>query len=548
MIRRIAAFGGIIFALILVVGGMLVPVHFRAVSPAVLNHAGNEGQNLEERTHLLLRRSQTGPAEQFIIAMQTLGEPTTDLSKRLDAILDQHPDFRFSGGPSPFFEAFYATLPQPPKADSNSIPVAGLLASSNNRESLLNFLEASNDPTVREIINTRKLAGWRRLFPVDTPGGAALDIAALTTALLVQTSAFEESALLELDKLTARTAEGDEGSIREIERVYLSVLAAAGRFDWLALKQWVESAPDLSSLIRIAPYLRDSRQPAVLYAAVMMSRDPAGVALFIDSFPENAEADLGKGVLAGPTGLALLLDGPEPIYRQPPVLGFLPNPPAALIPFVYANPQLAIAAVTLIWLLAGFLIAVSAKSLLLGKAQIHERPIISLSQDLILAICLLLGLIVATEPALLSQSVTEPGKLFLEFELEPQTVNVVNQPMDISGIDQITILVLLIFFVVQLVIYTACLVKISQVKRAPVSAEVRLRLLENEENLFDAGLYVGLSGTVISLLMLALGVVQASLVAAYASTLFGIIFVAVLKILHVRPLRRKIILEADRSF
>ena len=113
-----------------------------------------------------------------------------------------------------------------------------------------------------------------------------------------------------------------------------------------------------------------------------------------------------------------------------------------------------------------------------------------------------------------------------------------------ASLDQQTVLVLLIFFMVQLVIYVVCLVKVGSVKRAPVSAETRINLLENEEPLFDLGLYVGLAGTVISLLMLAMGVVQASLVAAYASTLFGIIFVALLKILHVRPLKNRLILES----
>lgn len=548
MIRRVVAIGGIILALILVMGGIIVPVHFRAVSPSVLGYAGNDGENLDNRVRQLLRRSQTGPAQQFIQALNELGEPAPDLQKRLDTLLGDQPNFRFSGGPSPYFEAFFGTLSQPPDSELTSVPLARLLASSSNRRQLSGFLEASSDPTVREILKTRNLAGWRRLFPVDTPGGAALDISVLTSALLIQSNAFEESALNELDKLTMQAAEGGEASLLRLEKVYLSVLSAAGRYNWLTLKQWVEAAPDLSALIRIAPYLRDSEQPAVLYAAVILSRDPAAVARLFDTFPERVEADLGVGVLAGAEGLALLLDGPRPVFEQPALFGFLPEPPAGLISFAYANPTLALGAVTLVWLLAGFILAMSVKTLLLGQTRVHERPAINLSQDLILAICLLLGLIVATEPALLSQTVTEPGKLFLEFELEPQTANDVNQPMDISGIDQITILVLLIFFVVQLVIYAACLVKISQVKRAPVSAEVRLRLLENEENLFDAGLYVGLSGTVISLLMLAVGVVQASLVAAYASTLFGIIFVAVLKIMHVRPLRRKIILEADRAF
>jgi hypothetical protein len=35
------------------------------------------------------------------------------------------------------------------------------------------------------------------------------------------------------------------------------------------------------------------------------------------------------------------------------------------------------------------------------------------------------------------------------------------------------------------------------------------------------------------------------LMSAYASTLFGILFVAILKILHVRPYKRRLILETQ---
>ena len=72
-----------------------------------------------------------------------------------------------------------------------------------------------------------------------------------------------------------------------------------------------------------------------------------------------------------------------------------------------------------------------------------------------------------------------------------------------------------------------------------------MKLLENEENLFDLGLYVGLGGTVASLILLAMDVVQASLISAYSSTLFGIIFVAFLKIFHVRPYRRGLIIKVE---
>jgi hypothetical protein len=42
-----------------------------------------------------------------------------------------------------------------------------------------------------------------------------------------------------------------------------------------------------------------------------------------------------------------------------------------------------------------------------------------------------------------------------------------------------------------------------------------------------------------------LGVIAQSIMAAYASTSFGIIFVSILKICHIRPLRRELILESE---
>ena len=89
--------------------------------------------------------------------------------------------------------------------------------------------------------------------------------------------------------------------------------------------------------------------------------------------------------------------------------------------------------------------------------------------------------------------------------------------------------------------------KLKEIAKQNLSADLKLKLLENEENLFDFGLYVGLGGTVLSLILVAVGIVEASLMAAYASTLFGILFVAILKVLNLRPYRRHLIIEAGSN-
>ena len=112
-------------------------------------------------------------------------------------------------------------------------------------------------------------------------------------------------------------------------------------------------------------------------------------------------------------------------------------------------------------------------------------------------------------------------------------------------VNQATIIMLLIFFLMQLVVYFLCLLRVVQIKKQTGQAALKLKLLANDETLFDLGLYVGLGCTVLSLILLALGVEEASLIAAYASTLFGVLFVALLKVLHLRPFRRQLIIEAD---
>lgn len=112
-------------------------------------------------------------------------------------------------------------------------------------------------------------------------------------------------------------------------------------------------------------------------------------------------------------------------------------------------------------------------------------------------------------------------------------------------LNQVTLLVLALFFILQLVIYSFCLIKLREIAKQKLGADLKIKLLENEENLFDFGLYVGLGGTVLSLILVAVGIVEASLMAAYASTLFGILFTAILKVMHLRPYRRTLILEAS---
>ena len=113
--------------------------------------------------------------------------------------------------------------------------------------------------------------------------------------------------------------------------------------------------------------------------------------------------------------------------------------------------------------------------------------------------------------------------------------------------DTSTIVSIALFALLQVCVYLVCLRKINQITREDMPPGLKLRLMENEENLFDSGLYVGMMGTAAALVLQVLGVIQPNLLAAYSSNLFGIVCVALVKIRHVRGFKRTLILEKEAA-
>jgi len=124
----------------------------------------------------------------------------------------------------------------------------------------------------------------------------------------------------------------------------------------------------------------------------------------------------------------------------------------------------------------------------------------------------------------------------------PETPSTNATTMDIT-----TILSIVVFAAIQVGMYVICLLKISEIARQEVSSATKLKLMDNEENLFDGGLYIGIAGTATALVLQVLGLIEANLLAAYSSNLFGIVCVALVKIRHVRPYKRQLIVEIQQA-
>jgi hypothetical protein len=115
------------------------------------------------------------------------------------------------------------------------------------------------------------------------------------------------------------------------------------------------------------------------------------------------------------------------------------------------------------------------------------------------------------------------------------------------AMDTSTLLSIGLFALLQVGWFFLCLRKIAEISRSGLAPLVQLRLMENEENLFDGGLYLGIAGTAAALVLQVLGVIQPNLLAAYSSNLFGIVCVALIKIRHVRPFKRQLILAGQEG-
>ncbi|MDR1789177.1 MAG: hypothetical protein LBR12_02275 [Opitutaceae bacterium] len=113
--------------------------------------------------------------------------------------------------------------------------------------------------------------------------------------------------------------------------------------------------------------------------------------------------------------------------------------------------------------------------------------------------------------------------------------------------DTNTLLSIGIFLTLQIGMYLVCLWKMRSIERRDLPPLLKLRLMENEENLFDGGLYIGIAGTAAALVLQVLQVVSPNLLAAYSSNLFGIICVALVKIRHVRPCKHRLIMAAQNE-
>lgn len=524
--------------LVVAVAAFLLPVNLKSVSPALLAAAGRGTPSIAAYGLDLVEVEKIGPAMMMLAAARTTHDPKADnLATALDTYAARQPGLMAWGGWDPFLDPLFNL-----RADvgrKRSTPVLTFIVPARARENLRAYLEKSGSQGVLSLLKLRELTKTGRFVPATRAGGQPLDALILTTGLLYQGGHLSSPLQRELRALAEAALAKKE--LGDLEPFFIDLLSLGRRLDWAQLAELVrrtdsvKTVGEYAHLARVAP-----DQLPLIYAAALFSDSADRVAAYLIEFGKAGLQDVTLALAQGQGAVRQLLARQVPVNRSA-------NPRlAAGAELALTHPQLMLGLKYAGFFLGVWLLLRGLDRLLVSPGSATLLPAsFGRMKAGVLSFVFALLLVVVSEPFLLKAA--PPS----EFQLRlPVLVSVANSPLSpqtepVKIMDSSTLLSIGLFAALQVAMYFACLMKIREVDRQPVSPLVKLRLMENEENLFDGGLYVGIGGTATALVLQVLGVIEPNLLAAYSSNLFGIVCVALVKIRHVRPYKQRLILEGQ---
>ena len=525
--------------LTVIAAAWIVPVNLKSVTPALLKAAGVGTLTVVRLGRELLDSEKSGPAALALAATRSLGDPQADaLAKALDRVAQRRPELVPWGGWDPFLDPLINLKNN--SGHRESTPVLTFFITEKARTALRDYLVNSRSDGVQSLLRLRALDRTGRFVSAHQPGGQALDAVILLGALLYQGEHLTKPLQRELRGLAETAME--QKNLGELEPVCIDLLSLGRRLNWLQLCEIMRVTDSTKAVGEFAQLVRATPDDLPLvYSAALLSGSADRVTAYLMLYGRNGMADMKLALSLGEGALNQLLLRQVPVNRHPvPSFG-----PATLLALLY--PKLALATKYLGFLLGAFFIFRGLDRMLFDPrldAATHAHV-----KSGVLAILTAGMLVLATEPFLLKSA---PPSEF-QFKLTVPVLANISDPTSLTHVentftmDTSTLLSIGFFALLQVGMYLLCLAKMREIDLQNIPALLKLRLMENEENLFDGGLYIGIAGTATALVLQVLKVIEPNLLAAYSSNLFGIICVALVKIRHVRPFKRRLILESQTS-
>ncbi len=521
-------------SLLLLFCGLLVPVYLRAVDVGIVRNAGRNTPALVAQGTSLVNQQSLGTAWLYLQAAQAEGiSGREDLGLAVTNALRQHPDWFIWGNNSGLARLFSGGY-------STSDTFTEVIIRRANRDVALEVLRGSPNPTVQELLRCRELTETVLFTPSASSSGQAFDAALTTGGLLLLDGRMTTDLGDNVFKLAS--AANHNGKSPQFEAMLMDLMSLGQRFNWDQLVAFTSRIEDAATLHALADQVRDAgAQLPVLFSAVVLSGRPGDVARYLTHFDQLGMTDLGYSLRFGAGGVNELLSRDQLLYRTGYRFHLISGCSLRL-------PWLAMGLKWLAYLASGFLLAMALHFARPAVSSL-EQPLqvrgFHLFRETLFALGFLLVVLLLSEPFLAQDTRKEQFTFRLHV---PTTGNVVPAGFARAHpkiMNNMIVLTLLLFFVLQGLLYLACLVKLAEIRRQSIPPRMKLKLLENEDHLFDAGLYLGFVGTIVSLILVSMGIIHFSLMAAYSSTSFGVVFVCLFKIFNLRPARRRLILEAE---
>ncbi len=520
----------------LLVLAWVLPVNVKSLNPALLREAGRGTTSVAGFGRDLLQLDKPGPAALVLEAAEKVGDPVAgNLASTLEAYAARHRDMMPWGGWDVALEPLLAARTGEAR---ESQPVLNFMVTQQARDNLRRYLGVSRLPGVQTLLKTADLTSTQRFVPARRPGGQPLDAVILLSAYLWQTEHLSAGLQREV-RLLAETAVAS-GHMGELEDFYLDVLTLGKRLNWVQLSELLRTTNSLATVGQFAHLARVAPEHLpVIYTAALLTKSADGVASYLIAFGQPGAEHLQLALSYGEGAVRQL------VQRQAPVTAGSGPEFEFGAAFVLRHPEIALLAKYAAFL-GGVFLLMRALDLRLFRTieQALSGAFPRMGSGLIAAILTFI-FFVFSEPFLLKAAPLSDYRVKLSIPIvgaaapaAGPTVSTNATTMDIS-----TLLSITAFAALQVGMYVICLLKISEIARQEVAPATKLRLMDNEENLFDGGLYIGIAGTATALVLQVLGLIEANLLAAYSSNLFGIVCVALVKIRHVRPYKRQLIVE-----
>ena len=526
-------------ALVAAAAAWTLPARWRSLHPDVVRAAGVGSPTLVEVALQASQQQRGGLATLLLDAAGRIGAgPTNEVVSTLALQRSWPREVQVLGGPDGALATLLAPVNDP---GTNTTSALDLFLPAVYRDRLKPRLQESRSPGVQALLVTRSLP-TQQFVPAGQPGGQPYEAIVYLTATLYERERLSPELARELREL-AEQAAGSPAAAARLEQFYLDLLTLSRRLDWTSLSELTRKISSISALEQFAGAVRTHPQDlSLLYATALLSGDVGGVARHLTTYGPVGRQGLQTALRDGAGSVRWMLLQERPVSPGRSV-------PEALSRAVAQAPQAWVWGRTVLFLVAALLGAISLAAFAQVGVPESSSPRATGGVTFLL-IALVLGgfLVIASEPLPPRTRTAPTPRVRLDLGALTRSVSPATSSHPRKNImEPTTLITLVIFGAIQVAVYVICVRKISEIMRLPEPPSVRLRLLENEENLFDAGLYVGIGGTATALVMQVLQLVEANLLAAYSSNLMGIICVALVKIGHVRSARRQLILETQAA-